>query len=288
MTTRFLRLAPVMLALALGISAAGAAAQDPPKRALEQVSGDLYRFQNNFHYSAVLVTPEGVIATDPINAEAAEWLKGELASRFGKEVKYLVYSHDHADHSSGGEVFADTAIVVAHENAKATILGEKRPTAVPDLTFSDEMTIELGGKVVELSYLGRSHSDNLIVMNFPEERALFTVDFISVKRLPYRDLSDAYFPDWIEAVKQVEAMDFDILMPGHGPLGNKEDAADHRRYLEALYGAVLAAARAGQDLEQMKASITLDKYKGWGQYEAWLPLNIEGMYKQVSLHRRGN
>lgn len=288
MTTRFLRLAPVMLALALGISAAGAAAQDPPKRALEQVSGDLYRFQNNFHYSAVLVTPEGVIATDPINAEAAEWLKGELASRFGKEVKYLVYSHDHADHSSGGEVFADTAIVVAHENAKATILGEKRPTAVPDLTFSEEMTIELGGKVVELSYLGRSHSDNLIVMNFPEERALFTVDFISVKRLPYRDLSDAYFPDWIEAVKQVEAMDFDILMPGHGPLGNKEDAADHRRYLEALYGAVLAAARAGQDLEQMKASITLDKYKGWGQYEAWLPLNIEGMYKQVSLHRRGN
>lgn len=288
MTTRFLRLAPVMLALALGISAAGAAAQDPPKRALEQVSGDLYRFQNNFHYSAVLVTPEGVIATDPINAEAAEWLKGELASRFGKEVKYLVYSHDHADHSSGGEVFADTAIVVAHENAKATILGEKRPTAVPDLTFSDEMTIELGGKVVELSYLGRSHSDNLIVMNFPEERALFTVDFISVKRLPYRDLSDAYFPDWIEAVKQVEAMDFDILMPGHGPLGNKEDAADHRRYLEALYDAVLAAARAGQDLEQMKASITLDKYKGWGQYEAWLPLNIEGMYKQVSLHRRGN
>lgn len=288
MTTRFLRLAPVMLALALGISAAGAAAQDPPKRALEQVSGDLYRFQNNFHYSAVLVTPEGVIATDPINAEAAEWLKGELASRFGKEVKYLVYSHDHADHSSGGEVFADTAIVVAHENAKATILGEKRPTAAPDLTFSDEMTIELGGKVVELSYLGRSHSDNLIVMNFPEERALFTVDFISVKRLPYRDLSDAYFPDWIEAVKQVEAMDFDILMPGHGPLGNKEDAADHRRYLEALYGAVLAAARAGQDLEQMKASITLDKYKGWGQYEAWLPLNIEGMYKQVSLHRRGN
>lgn len=288
MTTRFLRLAPVMLALALGISAAGAAAQDPPKRALEQVSGDLYRFQNNFHYSAVLVTPEGVIATDPINAEAAEWLKGELASRFGKEVKYLVYSHDHADHSSGGEVFADTAIVVAHENAKATILGEKRPTAVPDLTFSEEMTIELGGKVVELSYLGRSHSDNLIVMNFPEERALFTVDFISVKRLPYRDLSDAYFPDWIEAVKQVEAMDFDILMPGHGPLGNKEDAADHRRYLEALYGAVLAAARAGQDLEQMKASITLDKYQGWGQYEAWLPLNIEGMYKQVSLHRRGN
>ena len=83
------------------------------------------------------------------------------------------------------------AIVIAHENAKRTIIGEQRPTAVPDITFSDKMTIELGGKTVELIYPGRSHSDNLIVMRFPKERAVFTVDFVSVKRLPYQDLADA-------------------------------------------------------------------------------------------------
>ncbi len=83
-------------------------------------------------------------------------------------------------------------------------------------------------------------------------------------------------------------MDFDILVPGHGPIGVKADAADHRTYLEDLYGTVLAAARAGQSLEEMQASITLEKYKDWGQYEAWRPLNIEGMLKQVNLHRRGN
>jgi hypothetical protein len=116
-------------------------------------------------------------------------------------VKYLIYSHNHADHSAGGEAFADTAVVIAHENAKRTIVAEQRPTAIPQVTFSDEMTIELGGKTVELAYLGRSHSDNMIVMRFPEARALYTVDFISVKRLPYMTLSDAYFPDWIDAVK---------------------------------------------------------------------------------------
>lgn len=77
-------------------------------------------------------------------------------------------------------------------------------------------------------------------------------------------------------------------MPGHGPLGVKADASDHRAYMEDLYDAVLAAARAGQDLAQMQASIKLETYKDWGQYDAWLPLNIEGMYKQISLHRRGN
>ena len=128
----------------------------------------------------------------------------------------------------------------------------------------------------------------MIVMRFPTERALYTVDFISVKRVAFKTLSDAYFPEWIDAIKRVEAMDFDILVPGHGPTGVKADAADHRAYLEDLYTAVLSAARAGQSLKEMQASITLAKYKDWGQYEAWRPLNIEGMHKQISLHRRGN
>lgn len=277
-----------LCALVVAIGAGSALAQ-APTREITQIAGDLYRFQNNFHYSVFLVTPEGVIATDPINAEAAAWLKDEIAERFDQPIKYVVYSHDHADHIAGGEVFAEAgAIVIAHDNARRTIIGEQRPTAVPELTFSDRMRIELGGKTVELIYPGRSHSDNLIAMHFPEERAMFTVDFISVKRLPYQNLSDAYFPDWIEAIKRVEAIDFDILVPGHGPLGTKADATDHRRYLEDLYDAVLQAARAGQTLEEMQASITLDKYQDWGQYEDWRPLNIEGMYNQIRLHRRGN
>ena len=276
------------LAAIVCITASFALAQQAPKRSVTKIAGDLYRFQNNFHYSVFLVTPDGVIATDPINLEAAAWLRHEIAARFGKPVKYLIYSHDHRDHIAGGQVFSDTATVVAHENAKRTIVAEKRPTAVPDVTFSDRMTITLGGKVVELLYLGRSHSDNMIVMRFPAERALFTVDFITVKRLPYMTLSDSYFPDWIEAIKRVEALDFDILAPGHGVLGTKADARDHRMYMEDLYAAVLGAARAGQTLDQAKQNITLPKYKDWGRYKEWLPLNIEGVYKRVTLQRRGN
>ena len=275
------------LAVAL-LAAAPLAAQDQPTRAITQISGDLYRFQNKFHYSVFLVTSEGVIATDPINAEAATWLETQIWERFGKEIRYLILSHDHADHSAGGEVFADTATVIAHENAKAVIIGEKRPTAVPDITFSDSMTLELGGKKVELTYVGRGHSDNLIVMRFPEERALFAVDFISVNRLPYRNLSDSYYPDWIEAIRKVEAMDFDILVPGHGPVGVKADVATHRAYHEALYGGVLAGARAGQSLEEMQETVTLEEFRDFGQYDAWRALNIEGVYNQIQLHRRGN
>ena len=285
---KFVLATVVASALAVMFAAPAPLQAQDAKRAITKIAGDLYRFQNNFHFSVFLVTPDGIIATDPIDPEAAKWLQGELKSRFGVPVKYVIYSHDHRDHIAGGEVFAPQATVIAHERARAAIIGEQRPTAIPDLTFTDRMTVTLGGKSVELIYLGLSHSDNMIVMHFPQERALYTVDFVSVNRLPYKNLSDAYLPEWIDAVQRVEAMDFDILVPGHGPMGTKADATEHRRYLQALYGAVLDGARKGQSLDDMKKSITLDEFKSMGMYDKWRELNIEGAYAQVMLHRRGN
>lgn len=265
-----------------------AAAQSDAKRSITKISGDLYQFKNNFHNSVFLVTPEGVIATDPINADAAKWLKKELASRFSKTVKYLIYSHDHNDHIAGGEVFADSAIVVAHDNAKRDIVDEQRPTAVPDVTFSDKMTIALGGQRVELTYVGRGHSDNMIVMRFPKERVLFAVDFIPIKTVAWKNLTDAYIPDWMEAIARVEAMDFDVLAPGHGSFGGKADVSAFRGYMQKLHQQVVDAHRAGKSLADMQSSITMSEYKDWGNYDKQIKLNVEGMYNQVVLHRRGN
>jgi glyoxylase-like metal-dependent hydrolase (beta-lactamase superfamily II) len=282
----------IKIVLAMGVligSIAAAQAQNAPKREITQISGDLYRFKNNFHFSVFLVTPEGVIASDPIDADAAKWLKAEIASRFGKQIRYVVYSHDHADHISGGEVFAaDGAIVIAHENAKRTIIGEKRPTAVPQITFKKRMTLELGGKTVKLRYLGKNHSDNMIVMEFPAERTLFAVDFIPVKAVGFKDFPDAYLPEWIRSLARVERMDFDILAPGHGPLGTKADVTAFREYMTDLTDQVLAQARLGKSLEETKAAVDLSKYSGWGQFEAWSPLNIDGVYQRVQLNRRSN
>jgi glyoxylase-like metal-dependent hydrolase (beta-lactamase superfamily II) len=271
----------------LALMASWALAQTPA-REITQLAGEVYRFRNNNHYSIFAVTPAGIIATDPINAEAAQWLKAELQRRFGQPVKYVVYSHDHADHISGGEIFADTAVVVAHENAKSAILGERRPTAVPQVTFSERMTIELGGTVLELAYVGRNHSDNSVVMRFPKERLLFAVDFIPVEAMAFRDFPDAYIEEWIESLRRVELMDFDVLVPGHGPVGRKEHVRMFREYMEDLRGAVLQYAREGKSLEEMKSLIKLPKYEKWAGYPQMFPLNVEGMYRHVQLHRRPN
>lgn len=265
-------LAAVTLALLTG----AAVAQD---RAITQISGDLYRFQNNFHFSVFLVTDDGVLVTDPINADAAAWLRDEIASRFDRPVRYVVYSHHHADHVSGGGVFKEAgATVIAHENAVDDLQSDNVPTAMPDITFSDAMTLTLGGRDIELKYLGRNHSDNSIVLLFPDERVLFAVDFVNVRRLPYRDISRSFFPDYFDSYERLAELDFDVVAPGHGELGDKRDALDHGRYLRELHDRVQAGIDAGRTVDELKQSITMADYEDWSQYGEWLPLNIEGMY----------
>src|SRR5262245_8732834 len=100
------------------ILASEALGQSPtaPRRSIEPVSGGVYTAINNNHRTVFLVTPDGIILGDPINADFSRWLKAELASRFKVPVKYVVYSHHHWDHASGGDVFADTARFVGHAN----------------------------------------------------------------------------------------------------------------------------------------------------------------------------
>jgi glyoxylase-like metal-dependent hydrolase (beta-lactamase superfamily II) len=260
-----------------------------PVREITKIAGEVYRFRNNAHYSVFAVTPAGIIATDPINASAATWLKDEMKKRWpDKPIKFVVYSHDHSDHISGGEAWADTATVVAHANAKEVIIGEKRPTAVPQVTFNEQATIELGGTVMELNYVGRNHSNNSLVMRFPKEKIAFAVDFIPVNAVAFRDFPDAYLDEWIDSLRRVEAMEFDILAPGHGALGSKANVTAFRNYLEDLRGQVLAAARAGKSLEETKKLVDLSKYKDWGGYEQMGQLNIEGVYRLVQATRRPN
>ena len=101
---RFFALAVIALA---GLATTGLARQQEPIRSIINVTGDLYRGQDNAHFTVFLVTPDGIILSDPINTGFATWLKAELDSRFDVPVRYVLYSHSDGDHASGGAVFAD-------------------------------------------------------------------------------------------------------------------------------------------------------------------------------------
>src|SRR5947209_19474699 len=80
-----------------------------------KLTGDTYYARMDDYVSVFMVTPEGIVLVEPIGTEFATWLKAELTKRFNVPVKYVVYSHSHWDHASGGAVYTDTARFIGHE-----------------------------------------------------------------------------------------------------------------------------------------------------------------------------
>lgn len=121
------------------LAAAPAAAQRPAQyqqtqykgREIGRLTGDTYYARMDDYLSVFLVTPEGIVLVEPIGTEFATWLKGELAGRFKVPVRYVIYSHHHWDHASGGAVYADTARFIGHENMLKNVAMPPADTPLP-------------------------------------------------------------------------------------------------------------------------------------------------------------
>ena len=301
-----------------------------------KLTGDVYYARMDDYVSAFMVTSEGIVLVEPIGTEMSTWLKAELAKRFNVPVKYVIYSHSHWDHASGGAVYADTARFIGHDNLLKNIamppantplpqnvraqdtngdgrieqseaqgnikgqfdlydanhdgvltgaeiargpIGNVRP---PDMTYTDRMNINLGGKRVEVISKPTAHADDNTIVRFVDgTNVLFASDWITVHRLPFGQIGEAE----TAVVKSVEAMDFEHFLCSHGALGKKSDVTASIKYREELKAAVAKAIAAGQTLEQAQKSVTMDAYKDWEFYEQQRPQNVAGMYRSLSASR---
>ena len=328
----------LFLCALLTLIAIPAAAQTAPMRSIVNITGQLYRAQNNNHYTVFLVTPEGVIMSDPINRDFARYLKAEIAQRFKVPVRYVLYTHRDWDHASGGVVFADTAEFIGHENmlvglaaprgnppltpeaskldankngvlerseASGALAGQfalydyDRNNSVtgaelargpisdvyaPTITYRDRHSVTLGGKTVTMTYLGTAHSDDSSVLHFPAERAVFSADILQVRRLP-----GGLAPttgSWIDALRIINALDFDHALTGHALAGTKKDAADLLRYLEEISSGVAAGVAAGRSLAEIQKTLTLDSFKGFERWDTNREAHIAAVYATIKGTRR--
>ena len=246
---------------------------------------NVYMFRYQGHQSMFIVTPQGVIATDPIGLfrpQAVKTYIEEIQKITKAPIKYVIYSHSHYDHISGGKPFKDLgARFIAHKNAKARLAALKYPdVVVPDEGVGDRKDIKLGGTTLELHYVGRNHSDNSLIMRLPKQKLIFVVDFIPIEGLQFRNMPDNITPIEMEnSIKKVIAMDWERMIPGHpgpgGRLGTKKDAQDHLNYLQELSAEVKKYADANKCWDVAQKEIKMEKYKGWRQYEQFLAGNIE-------------
>ena len=278
------------LALLAFTDIAAAQTAQPPF-ATRKIEGteNVYLFRYQGHQAMFIVTPKGVIATDPIGRyrpEAVTAYLAEIKKLTDQPVKYLIYSHAHFDHIAGGKPFKDQgAVIIAHTNAKKHFEWAKKQNALldsvvmPDEVVGDKKVISLGGTTLELIYVGRNHSDSSLVMRLPKEKLIFVVDFIPFETLPFRNMPDNVSPvEYEDSIKKVIALDWDRMIPGHphagGRLGTKKDAQDHLAFLQELSAEVKAVAPTKCTDTAMK-EIKMPKYEKWANYEQYLPGNIQ-------------
>jgi glyoxylase-like metal-dependent hydrolase (beta-lactamase superfamily II) len=253
---------------------------------VKNIGNGLYVFRWWVYRNIFLVTDEGVIVTDPMNPKAAKLLRNEIRKVTDKPVKYVVYSHNHHDHISGGNIFEDEgAKFVSHENLLKELSDHPSPVIpLPSITFSDKHTLILGGRTLELFYFGPNHGESLVVMRLPKEKILFTVDIVTPRRVAFRGMPDFWPDEWVRSLKEIEQMDFDYVISGHGPesqpaIDPASIVVEQRIYLEDLMAAVKKAMDSGtHSPDALRKTVKLPKYENWQYYKEWLPMNIERIW----------
>ena len=202
----------------------------------------------------------------------------EIRKVTDKPIKYLIYSHHHYDHIAGGKAFKDSgATIVAHRRAKERLERLQDPsTPLPDEVVGDNgRVIRLGGRILELSYVGLNRSDSTLVMRLPQDGLVFIVDLLPIGSVPGRGMIDFHPLEAEESIKKILALDWARMIPGHpGPgdrLGTKADVQAQLTFLQDASAVVKAAAREGKCWDTVENEVKLPKYENWPGYANNLP-----------------
>ena len=264
----------------LGLAQAQPAARPAIQATKVEGTEGVYIFRNVNHQAMFVVTSDGVIVTDPVaygRPSGGQAYLNEIRKITDKPIRYVIYSHHHYDHIAGGRVFKDAgATFVAHRNAWKRLNDLKDPhTVLPDESVGDGgRVITLGGTRLELTYHGLNHSDSTLVMRLPKEKIIFVVDTLPVGTFPGRGMIDFHPFETENFMKQVLAMDWERLIPGHpGPgdrLGTKKDVQDQLTLLQDASAEMKKLAQEGKCWDTAEKEFKLPKYESMPGYAAGL------------------
>jgi len=240
---------------------------------------------------------------------ASRWLD-QLRKHTDKPVRYLVLSHYHAVRTLGAAAF-DADVVVAHIHTRDLIAergledwvseagrmprlfqgAEGIPGLTwPTLTFSDRMTIELGGDRgrVELAYLGRGHTRGDIVAWMPQQKIVFAGDLVESEAALYT--GDAYHLDWkTSTLDRVKALRAEVLVGGRGRVvreGEVDMAIEQTRgfltVLTTAVGGVQAAGGSVKEAFDAAHHALAPQYGGWPIFEHTLPFDVQRIWDELA------
>jgi cyclase len=165
-------------------------------------------------------------------------------------VKYVMSTHHHGDHTGSSAKWLPTAEIIAHTNNRVNMVKGNQPGA-PRVVFSDESDLFLGGKEVRAKYYGRGHTNGDAVIYFPALRTIHTGDLMAGAS-PLVDFSNGgSLKEWTTTLDGVLKLDFDTVIPGHGPVHKKADLQTYRDNIAKMQTRVSGLVRGGTSKDDL-------------------------------------
>lgn len=270
----------LILTLALGAGwIAFTQQQDEPPLKLQEVRANLHMIVGPGGNIGVLVTDEGVVLIDDKFDRHVSEILAKVKSLTDKPVRYVLNTHHHGDHTGGNAKLSEQATIIAHENARANMRGSESAT-LPAVTFSEQTSVFLGGQEVRAIHFGRGHTNGDSIIVFPQHRVIHTGDLF-VRGAPYIDYgAGGSALDWDATLDSVMQLEFDTVIPGHGPLAKREDLVQWKEDYETVRQRVRELSRKGVSVDEAAEQLKLDDLEGWsmsGLLRRSLPQLMEEM-----------
>lgn len=258
--------------------------KQPPPLTLNKVKEDLYEIVGDGGNVAVYVTGEGVILVDDKFEQDFEGIMAKVKSVTDQRVRYVLSTHHHADHSGGNAKFLPTAEIISTANARANIVEHKQSNAPPGIAparivFTQESAVFLGGKEVRARYFGRGHTNGDAIIYFPALRTIHTGDLMA-GTTPLIDYpGGGSVVEWIKTLDESLKLDFDTVIPGHGPVTDKAGLRTYRDNVEKL------RARAAELIREHKTQDEVGKVMiaefGWAPNGMQMQWSLPGMMNEL-------
>jgi glyoxylase-like metal-dependent hydrolase (beta-lactamase superfamily II) len=248
-----------------------------------------------------VITSEGVVVINATNSpfHAREVLY-EIRHRTDEPVRYLIDTGSASDETLGNQVFGDLqASILATPRIQAEIRDRGQALlrqengsedfqrrlrgfhiTPPNQTFQSTETLTLGAQSVRvLAFAGL----DAVAVQLPSVKVVFLGDLFDNQYFPKLDSRDV--ERWIEALREAEALDADVYVPGHGDPGGGAQVKEFRQFLEWLTHEIRTRQAAGKNMQQTEAELLPLKNYPWHGAELQAAL-VEDVYQQLAGHGR--
>lgn len=247
--------------------------------------------------AGLIVGPDSAMVVDTLGPpiHAKEFRAAVLAAT-SKPVTRVVNTHHHRDHTNGDYLWAPAEIVMTPQMRQLVIAQgiparpyDTRPDwqagmnelkfAAPTTVITGETTYYYGDREVRLLLPGAGHTAGDIMVYLPKEKILFSGDigFFKVTPAPFA----ASIGPWLKTIDRILAMDVDIIVPGHGPVGGKKELAEMGDFLRLLAGEIRRGYNAGKRPAEAAADVDLGRFANWGNRER-IPAAAVRLYAEWS------